>query len=150
MQIRVMTPAECSAVLAAGRFAHIACARDGTPYVVPIYLAYADNHLYGFSMPGQKIEWMRANPRASVVMEERGQGREWKSVVVDGRFEELPDRLGHKHERDRAWALLSRHADWWEPGAIRPVSPAVSHHSDHIFFRIHVETLSGREARNNE
>ena len=39
----------------------------------------------------------------------RGSGME--SVVVDGRYEELPDRIGHKLERDHAWSLLSKHAD---------------------------------------
>jgi len=114
---------------------------------VPIYFAYADGHLYAFSMPGKKIEFMRANPVVSLIVEERGRGREWKSVHVEGRFEELPDRIGHKRERDHAWSLLSTHADWWEPGALKPVTPPLSDHSEHIFFRVFVDQLYGREAK---
>jgi nitroimidazol reductase NimA-like FMN-containing flavoprotein (pyridoxamine 5'-phosphate oxidase superfamily) len=97
-------------------------------------------------MPGKKIEWMRANPLVGVQVDERGAGRGWQSVVVDGRYEELPDRIGHKRERDHAWSLLSKHSDWWEPGALKPDTPAVANSTPHIFFRILVTALSGREA----
>ncbi len=147
MLIRSLGTLECTKVLTANRLGRLACTQEGRPYVVPIHFAYGDNHLYAFSMPGKKIEWMRANPLVSVLIEERGQGREWKSVIVDGRYEELPDRVGHKVQRDHAWVLLSKHSDWWEPGALKPVRPPVADHSDHVFFRILVDELSGREAK---
>ena len=146
MHIRSLSTLECTKLLSANRLAHLACSRDEKPYVVPIYFSYAENHLYAFSMPGKKIDCMRANPEVSLVVEERGNGRQWKSVVVDGRYEELPDRIGHKRERDRAWSLLSKQVDWWEPGALKPVTPVLSDHSDHVFFRVLVVQLSGREA----
>lgn len=124
MLIRSLNTLECTKVLTANRLGRLACAREGRPYVVPIHFAYGDKHLYAFSRPGKKIERMCANPLVSVLIEERGQGREWKSVVVDGRYEELPDRIGHKVQRDHAWALLSKHSDWWEPGALKPVTPS--------------------------
>ena len=43
-------------------------------------------------------------------MEAEREGRGWRSVFVDGRYEELPDRIGHKVALDRAWSLLSQHA----------------------------------------
>ncbi len=147
MHVRSLSNLECTRLLSDSRLAHLACAKDGKPYVVPIYFAYADGHLYAFSMPGKKIEFMRANPVVSLIVEEWGRGREWKSVHVEGRFEELPDRIGHKRERDHAWALLSTHADWWEPGALKPVTPPLSDHSEHIFFRVFVDQLYGREAK---
>ncbi|RUY73537.1 pyridoxamine 5'-phosphate oxidase family protein, partial [Mesorhizobium sp. M7A.F.Ca.CA.001.05.1.1] len=69
-----------------------------------------------------------------------------RGVVVDGRYEELPDRIGHKLERDHAWAMLSKHAAWWEPGALKPLMPAVSDSAPHVFFRILIQQVSGREA----
>ncbi len=147
MHIRTLSTLECSKLLSASRLAHLACVGDGKPYVVPIYFAYADSHLYAFSMPGKKIDLMRANPHVSLVVEKHGNGREWQSVVVDGRFEELPDRIGGKAEREHAWSLLSKHFDWWEPGALKLVTPPLSDHSSHLFFRVLVDQLSGREAR---
>jgi nitroimidazol reductase NimA-like FMN-containing flavoprotein (pyridoxamine 5'-phosphate oxidase superfamily) len=143
MIIRTLSRAECTKLLAANRIARLACAKDGQPYVVPIYFAYADSHLYAFSMPGKKIEWMRGNPMVSLQVQEGGEGREWKSVVVDGRYEEMIDCAG----RDHAWSQLSRHFDWWEPGGLKPVASEVSDHSPHVFFRISIEQISGREAK---
>lgn len=147
MLIRSLSSVECTRLLSESRLGHLACAKDGKPYVVPIYFAYADNHLYAFSMPGKKIEIMRANPEVSLIVEEWGHGKEWKSVLVEGRFEELPDRVGHKRQRDHAWLLLSKHSDWWEPGALKPAAPPLSNYSGHIFFRVFVDQLCGREAR---
>ncbi|WP_041163704.1 pyridoxamine 5'-phosphate oxidase family protein [Mesorhizobium australicum] len=146
MLVRTLSALECTKLLATNRVAHLACAKDGKPYVVPIYYAHADNHLYAFSMPGRKIDYMRANPQVSVQVGEHGEGRKWKSVIVEGHFEELPDRIGHKLERDHAWEVLSKHTHWWEPGALKPVTPPVSDNVPHVFFRIVVQEVSGREA----
>src|SRR5262245_27828634 len=37
MWIRTLSTAECNEVLASERYAHLACAQDGRPYVVPIH-----------------------------------------------------------------------------------------------------------------
>lgn len=147
MQVRSLSVLECTRLLTEHRLGRLACVDNMRPYVVPVFFAYADNCLHAFSMPGRKIDAMRTNPQVCVLVEEHGAGRDWRSVVVEGRYEELPDKIGHKRERDHTWSLLSRHFDWWEPGALKPVTASVSDHLDHIFFRIHVEQLSGREAR---
>lgn len=147
MIVHTMSMLECTKLLTMNRLGHLACAKDGQPYVVPLHYAYADNHLYAFSMPGKKIEWMRSNPLVSVQVLERGQGREWRSVIVDGHYEELPDRIGDECGRDYAWSLLSKHHDWWEPGALKPATLSVLDHSPHVFFRISAESMSGREAK---
>ncbi len=146
MIVRELSAAECTTLLSSNRHGRLACARDNFPYVVPIFYVYRDSHAYAFTMPGRKLETMRANPQVALLVEKPGQGREWKSVVAEGRFEELPDRIGFKHERDYAWSLLSKHAEWWEPGAIKPGPPSFIDHSPHAFFRILVERMSGREA----
>lgn len=146
MLVRTLSTLECTKILTANRVGRLACAKDGQPYIVPIYCAHADNHLYAFSMPGKKIDWMRSNPLVSVQVDERGAGRGWKSVIVTGRYEELPDRIGHKAQRDHAWTVLSKHTDWWEPGALKPEMPVIADHLPHVFFRISIDEISGREA----
>ena len=143
MIIKELTEQECTAVLRASSLGYLACAKDGRPYVVPITFAFADHGIYSFSMLGQKIEWMRGNPRVCLQVGDFGEGRGWKSVVVQGAYEELPDRIGSKRERDHAWSLLSKHANWWEPGGLKPV-PAAG--TSHVFYRIRIETLTGRRA----
>ena len=62
MPVHTLSALECTKVLTANRVARLACAKDGQPYGVPVHYAYADNHLYAFSMPGKTIDWIRANP----------------------------------------------------------------------------------------
>src|SRR5438270_9355020 len=159
MVIHEMTRAECLTVIAAGRLARLACARDNQPYVVPVYYAYDRTPdggpcLYAFTTAGQKVEWMRANPRVCVEWDEVVRFDQWESVVAVGRYEELPgspdgraggvggrspERAGGAaplpsddweagSERRRAQDLLRTHATWWEPGC---ADWAASGHRDH-------------------
>lgn len=92
MVIREMSEGECLRVLARARLARLACARENQPYVVPVYLAYeATGYLYGFTTPGQKVEWMRINPLVCVEVDEIATYDQWVSVIVFGRYEELPE-----------------------------------------------------------
>src|SRR5262245_46955090 len=114
MIVKELTEHECAAILATSKVGHLACARDNRPYVVPVTFAFADNHIYSFSLSGQKIEWMRQNAEVCLQVDDFKEGGGWKSVVVYGAFEELPDRIGWKRQREHAWSLLSKDATWWE------------------------------------
>jgi nitroimidazol reductase NimA-like FMN-containing flavoprotein (pyridoxamine 5'-phosphate oxidase superfamily) len=144
MIVKELTEQECAGILKASSLGHLACVSDNRPYVVPITFAFADNCIYSFSLIGQKIEWMRQNPEVCLQVDDFAQDRGWKSVVVYGAYEELPDRIGSKRERDHAWSLLSKHANWWEPGGLKPVTAAQS--SSHLFYRIRIERMTGRQA----
>ena len=145
MRIRSLTRQQCVELLSRGHLAHLACALDRQPYVVPIFFAFDGHHLFSFTMPGQKLEWMRLNPNVCVEAEEHGPARQWRSVVVIGQFEELADTTLHQHERDHAWTLLSRHANWWEPGSLKPQPETIAEKHSHVFYRIHIHTMTGRE-----
>lgn len=104
MVIREMSREECLRVLARAKLAKLACVHGNQPYVVPVYLAYheASECLYGFTTPGQKIEWMRANPLVCVEVDEIAAYDQWVSVIVFGRYEELPVPPGSEDARLRA------------------------------------------------
>jgi len=146
MIITRMSHNECIDLISRARIGRLACSSGDQPYVVPVYYSYADGHAYSFTMPGQKLDWMRRNPRVCLQVDEATDSG-WRSVVATGRFEELPDRIGHKRERDRAWQLLSQHANWWEPGALRPEPQALADHAPHVFYRVLLDEVSGRAAR---
>ena len=108
MFIHDMTETECRHALRQASVGRIACARDNQPYVVPIYFVYDDYHLYAISTIGQKIQWMRANPLVCIEVDELTSREEWMSVIVFGRYEELPDLPEHRHAREQALELLQR------------------------------------------
>ena len=145
MLIKEMTSEECAALLTSSRFGRLACSKDNQPYVVPITFVFEHRHIYSFSLEGQKADWMRANPQVCLLVDRVSEAREWQSVLVYGAFEELPDRIGWKRERDHAWALLSKHASWWEPGGLKPSSDHQATPA-HLFYRINVDTITGRQA----
>ncbi len=150
MFIRSLSVLECTKLIAANQVARLACCHEGQPYLVPIHMAYADRHLYGFSMPGRKIAWMRNNPRVCVQVDELGPGRGWRSVVALGGYEELNDATENEQERIHAWRLISERPNWWEPGSLKPVQAVISDHYEHIFFRIVIDEISGRQAIESE
>jgi uncharacterized protein len=147
--IHEMSREECLRVLAGARLARLACAHENQPYVVPVYLAFHQPSsgkacLYGFTTPGQKVAWMRANPLVCVEVDEVAAYDQWVSVIAIGRYEELPetrgsdgargrapersrqvgeampawyaDEEGCDDERERAWQVLKTHLEWEQPG----------------------------------
>lgn len=146
MIVQELTRAECIAVLGAQRIGRLACVSGSQPYVVPIHYAFASNYLYSFSAPGQKIDWMRENACVCIQVDEGGIDRQWRSVVVYGLYEELPDTPQWHRDRLHAWSLLQKHANWWEPASLKPESKSVATTSADLFYRIKVESMTGRRA----
>ena len=91
MLMSEMTRNECRDLVTRLGFGRLACAHQNQPYIVPIYFAYEPDRLYGFATLGRKVEWMRSNPLVSVQVDEVISHFRWSSVVVLGRYEELPD-----------------------------------------------------------
>lgn len=130
-------------LLARVRLGRLACAHEGQPYVTPIYCAYDDNCLYSFSTHGQKITWMRANPLVCVEAEELVSPQDWATVIVLGRYEELPHTPEYEVLRTHAWSLLQKRPLWWEPGYVKTVLHAKTRPIDPVYFRIHIDQISG-------
>jgi nitroimidazol reductase NimA-like FMN-containing flavoprotein (pyridoxamine 5'-phosphate oxidase superfamily) len=143
MLVHEMTEDECRTALERVSFGRLACARDNQPYVLPIYFSYDRMHLYGFSTLGQKIEWMRTNPLVCLEIDERTSHHQWMSVVVSGRYEELPDTSEFGPDRVHAHEVLQKRAMWWQPAYV-----ATEHREQPtpIFYRIHIEQMTGHRA----
>lgn len=146
MIVRELQMAECKSLLPRNRLGRLACAVDGQPYLVPIFHHFDGEAAYVFSLPGRKMDTMRANPKVALLVDETAKKGQWESVVAKGVFEELPDRIGTKRMRDHAWSLLSVHANWWQPGALKPGLPPLQDQQRRLFFRIRIVRMSGRAA----
>lgn len=72
--------------------AHLACiATDGQPYVVPITYAYDGHAFYSYSADGRKLDALRANPSACIVVDRVEDDANWVSVIAWGSFVQLSD-----------------------------------------------------------
>jgi hypothetical protein len=143
MLVRELTRAECKDLLSRASIGRLACVQDDQPYVVPISLAFDGTDLYSFSTAGQKIQWMRANPRVEVEVDEIVDPLQWITVVVFGRYEEITRSAEHKAARAHAEEVLARRPTFWLPGSARtpvrePISP--------VIYRIAIASMTGRRA----
>ena len=146
MVIYDLTPEECRKVLTRENFGRLACARENHPYVVPIGFAYQSEYLYGFSTVGQKIEWMRANPCVCFEIDTVTSLDRWLSVIVTGRYEELPDISEWSEELIDAYDLIRQRSLWSEPAYTSAVLRDPSQRPMLVYYRIHIEKLTGRRA----
>jgi len=154
MVIHEMSRQECLRVLAGVRFARLACANENQPYVVPVNLAYNEPPgdgpcLYGFTTPGLKVEWMRANPLVCVEADEVAAYDQWVSIIARGRYEELPEFPGFNDERLRAWQVLKTQPLWWEPGCSACAARADRDPGERyipVYYRVRIDHVTGHEA----
>lgn len=146
MFIREMSKSDCLNALAATRLGRLACAHKNQPYIVPIYFVYHEPYLCGFTTPGQKVEWMRDNPLVCVEVDEVKDCEHWTSVVVFGRYEERQDPDEWEHLSLDAFKRLNEHAEWWEPCCASSAHRDPAQPFTPIFFRIHINRITGRRA----
>jgi uncharacterized protein len=145
MAIKEMTQEECRASLTSASLGRLGCSLDNQPYVVPIYFAYESDYVYALSTLGQKTEWMRANPKVCLEVDEIANQFQWTSVVVSGRYQELPEPR-YTSEREHAQMLLGKRYDWWlnalAERQLRLGDDAITP----FFFRIHIDSMTGLRA----
>ena len=145
MLIQDMTAEMNIELLKSTRLSRIACARGSQPYVTPFFFAYYEECLYSFATVGRKVEWMRTNPLVCVEVDRIVSTQEWQSVVIFGRYQELPETPELHDARVRAHGLLAQTAGWWEPGYVKTVHQGVERPLQPLYFRVCVDTLTGHQ-----
>ena len=113
--------------------------------MVPITYVYDGQFLYGHSREGLKIDMMRKNTQICFEVDEVASITNWKSVILQGQFEELIGATAR-----RAMALL---VDKLKPQMATKIdsSLGISHFHKHkqsaiqsIIFRIQIKEKTGR------
>lgn len=131
-------------VLRSEDIGRLGCVANGWPYVVPVTYVYDGGSVYVHSGEGLKLGAMRENPRVCLEVEQIRSEANWRTVVVRGRFEELPS-----EGNDRALALLTTRLARTE----RSATARLVQHEDiveregirrPILFRICIEEKTGR------
>jgi nitroimidazol reductase NimA-like FMN-containing flavoprotein (pyridoxamine 5'-phosphate oxidase superfamily) len=92
---------------------------------------------------GQKIEWMRENPKVCVEVEDIADKNRWTTVLAFGRYEEMADSPADNAARESAQELFQRRPEWWLPAAAK--AGEREHHAM-VIYRIQIDRLSGRRA----
>ena len=146
MEINEMTLAQCNEFLTHASGGRLGCSLEDQPYVVPIHFAVDHPYLYVFSTFGQKVRWMRANPKVCVQADEIKNDSEWVSVIVNGVYQELAEPQ-YTSERQHASALLGKKYQWWLNALGERQMKLGDASIEPMFFRICIHSISGLRAR---
>jgi uncharacterized protein len=144
MTVRELSIEQCRDMLARSSIGRLGCARDDQPYIVPVSFTFdqADHSIYSFSTLGQKVDWMRGNPKVCLEVDDIINQFNWMTVVVFGHYQEIGQSAEQSDVRRRVYELLQQRRSWWLPGAAK-MAPDTEHHVP-IVYRIRIEQMTGR------
>src|SRR5215472_4097384 len=139
MRIVEISHDKCKDLLKHVSVGRLGCSLEDQPYVVPTWFVYEPEYLYVFSTLGQKIKWMRQNPKVCLQTDQLGDRSNWTSVVVNGMFIELRESAEKEHARER----LAKFSDWWQTPLAERRERTRDLSIEPIFFRIEIASMSG-------
>jgi nitroimidazol reductase NimA-like FMN-containing flavoprotein (pyridoxamine 5'-phosphate oxidase superfamily) len=137
-----MTQQECRDLLARISLGRLGCSHKGQPYVVPINFAFEEEYFYLLSTVGQKMEWMRENPKVCVEVSDIVNQTNWSSVVVNGVYQELPEPQ-FTEQRAHARKLLEKRELWWHNALGERQVKSNTELIETTIFRIRAESMTG-------
>jgi nitroimidazol reductase NimA-like FMN-containing flavoprotein (pyridoxamine 5'-phosphate oxidase superfamily) len=146
-ELRELSPSEIEEILRRCSHAHLGCSRRGEIYVVPLTYVYEDGIIYSHSLPGKKLEMMRANPDVCLQVEEIKSLFDWVSVIIWGRFQELKDGT----EAERGLRLLKmKICEILHRKDVTPLEVELDAIlSEAKIYRINIDRISGRAEKSN-
>ena len=141
LKVEDMSPAEMHALLQRESFGHLGCSRDGRPYVVPMQYAYDGKELYFFTTQGMKTQFIEANPKCCLQVEEVTDSSHWRSVMVIGKAE----RLTNAAETERAMQMIVERNPSLTPAISATQLDTWGRAVDIALYRIVPEMIDGRK-----
>ncbi|MBI2408272.1 MAG: pyridoxamine 5'-phosphate oxidase family protein [Gemmatimonadetes bacterium] len=140
---RILSHAECIALLAAHHVGRIAFGYFGRVDIQPIHYVWDDGFVYGRTRDGSKLRAISAVKQVAFEVDDVAAMYDWRSVVVKGPLELLTIESDGAAEGNSAWshgvALLRRIV----PDAFTALDPTPERTT---LFRIRAEQLTGRAA----
>jgi hypothetical protein len=84
-----MSSREIQEFVVGQKVGRVGCHADGETYVVPVIYAWDADCIYVYTTEGKKVEMMRRDPRVCFEIDEYQVNGSWRSVIVQGTYEEL-------------------------------------------------------------
>ncbi|OEK00993.1 hypothetical protein BFP97_05475 [Roseivirga sp. 4D4] len=87
----ILNDSQIDSLLRSELVGRLACSADGRPYVVPVVYAYDGDYIYSHTREGKKIQMLRENPQVCFEIDQVDDLANWRSVLLNGEFQELDD-----------------------------------------------------------
>lgn len=133
-------------ILSSQAVGRLACTDGKKPYIVPVTYTYNGKYIYGQTNEGTKLKMLRKNPNVCFEVDMMMDMRNWQSVIVYGKFEELKNEQAKK-ARDilfgRVFSLMTSstiHAHEHEVTEELDDSNRVKY----VMYRIKIRKVTGR------
>ena len=133
-------------ILSSQAVGRLACTDGKKPYIVPVTYTYDGKYIYGQTNEGTKLKMLRKNPNVCFEVDMMMDMRNWQSVIVYGKFEELKNEQAKK-ARDilfgRVFSLMTSstiHAHEHEVTEELDDSNRVKY----VMYRIKIKKVTGR------
>ncbi|WP_339656432.1 pyridoxamine 5'-phosphate oxidase family protein [uncultured Maribacter sp.] len=144
---------ECAALLEHNYIGRLAYISGGYPHIVPITYFYDSetNTITSYSSEGHKIQEMRKNTAVCLAVDEIASISNWKSVLVQGTFEEL-SRIDAKHmlhEFSEGVKKVIKNNYGEHPKYISEFSAKIDAEDAPIVFRMKIKELTGKLRKND-
>jgi uncharacterized protein len=91
-------------ILSSQVIGRLACTDGKQPYIVPVTYTYDGTFIYGQTNEGTKLKMLRKNPNICFEVDRMVDMRNWQSVIVYGKFEELKE----EEEKEAREILFNR------------------------------------------
>jgi hypothetical protein len=144
---------ECKALLEQNYIGRLAYISGGFPHIVPITYFYDSktNSITSYSSEGHKIKEMRKNTSVCLAADEIASITNWKSVLVQGTYEELSsiDAKHMLHEFSEGVKNVIKNNYGEHPKYISEFSAKINAEDTPIVFRIKITELTGKLRKNN-
>ena len=145
---RNLNQQECKTLLTQNYIGRLAYISGGSPHIVPITYFYdpETNTITSYSSEGHKIQEMRKNPAVCLSIDNITTITNWKSVLVQGTFEEL-SRIDAKHmlhEFSEGVKKVISNNYGKNPKCISEFSAKIDTEESSIVFRIKINELAGK------
>jgi uncharacterized protein len=135
MSIGKLGNTDALAILHEGTLGRLGCIAAAWPYVVPVNYYFDGENIYIHTLPGKKLDALRANPRVCLQVDEIKDPYNWRSVIAYGTFEEVFNVETKENVLTRLYSRLPH---------MTPVeSRLVNGMKETIVFRIKVEEVTG-------
>lgn len=135
--MRALAEKEALELLNSAKVGRLGCVDNGEPYVVPINYLLDEGSIYSHSLPGRKIEALRAHPRACLQVDNIGDDFHWRSAIAYGNYEEI------RVPNDRRLILSKLLARFPLLTAVESVMAQDASAPDSVVFRIRIDRITG-------
>ncbi|MGZ5134759.1 MAG: pyridoxamine 5'-phosphate oxidase family protein [Flavitalea sp.] len=142
----VLNETQMNNVLSSQALGRLACTDGKQPYIVPVTYTFDGKYIYGQTIEGTKLKILRKNPNVCFEVDTMINMRNWQSVIVYGKFEELKNKEAEKARDilfDRVFPLLTSstiHSFGHEEAGKVDDSTRIKP----VMYRIKIQKMTGR------